>query len=193
MARLPRSKKGMRIAIAMDVIAQLKDKENPLEAQTGSYISVGDIESAIITPKRSYEISKIIPKIRQTCTVCALGSLLLAEIAMNNEFKCKLNDLDNKFLSSIDKRLIKYFDRRQLALIEVAFELESHLYDLCTIFEVDEDYDYDYYNGDCDISEYVIDKEYHRAVRFGEKYSDDSKRLMAIMKNIVKNEGTFKP
>lgn len=37
------------------------------------------------------------------------------------------------------------------------------------------------------------DPSYDQAVAFGDCYDDEGDRLIAIMKNVIKNKGTFKP
>jgi hypothetical protein len=110
------------------------------------------------------------------CRVCALGGLVVACTLLNNH--TKLSDLSDDFFNlgetisegrKIVNGLNKVFSRSQLILIELAYE-----------------HGLGYFNGGDAGSSTA-------AINFGGKYDSEEKRLVAIMKNIVKNKGTFKP
>lgn len=117
-----------------------------------------------------------------TCNCCALGSMLMSCTLYNN--KQTAEDLyaesDNLGEDVRDGRrlsngLNKYFSKPQLELIELAFEGSDGFFA--------------YEGTSADISE----KQYDAAILFHETYTDPTKRLVAIMNNVIENKGTFKP
>ncbi len=106
------------------------------------------------------------------CESCALGSMLVAfclrfnniEIGEELDYDLVLTRYDMFVLGEI-------FDADQLALIETAFETldrVSHFGNLTY-------------------------RQHLSAANFGNQYESDRERFFAIMRNIVKNNGTFKP
>jgi hypothetical protein len=107
------------------------------------------------------------------CTVCARGSLLLSVVALDNKFKvCTLDSIDNGSFeddSATDRRLARIFTKKQIQLMECAFEENIFRYD-----------DYG-------------DEAFEKAKDFGGNYSSAKNRLIAILDNAIANRGTFKP
>ena len=175
------TKAEKRVFIAKDVIKQI-GKKKIIAKNTNGYYSTTEFQEAfdklagkeILTTK--VELQTVFKNTKQ-CTVCAQGALLLSDILQRNRCKISYEDFDKiderEFIKS---RLRSYWSQLQLELIETAFE-ES-------------------------IMRYMIPglniKLYDEAAYFGIKtntsgnYNAD-KRLVAIMKNIIKNKGTFKP
>ena len=103
----------------------------------------------------------------EKCEACALGNMMLSHVRVFD--KISLEEIDGE-RDSITDTLGNYFEKNQLDLIEVAFEGEM-----------------------CGWYIYPTE-EFDKAVEnFTQKYSDVKKRLRAIMINIVRNDGTFKP
>lgn len=96
------------------------------------------------------------------CAVCARGAILLSTIRKYNN--CTIGALD-LFDESVSYEL---FGDEALELMESAFELS-------TIFVTDSS-----------------EEKAYKAVEFGRKHETSHDRLVAILKNIVKN-GNFKP
>ncbi len=80
------------------------------------------------------------------------------------------------FDQSLDNGFTNIFTKKQLVLIEVAFEIKGTGY-----FSGDKKHDF------------LTEKEIERARIFGIGFGDHTKRLVAICKNIVKNKGFFIP
>lgn len=177
------STKEMRIAIAKDVLAQLKAKK--IVATRGCWTddpklgSIDDFASTQLekADKDSVEIKACdyASKVNK-CRVCALGSLFLSGIRLYNGVSWTLNkedaffDLSHDLFDDIEKSpLNKYFSTKQLQLIEATFE--------------DGD-------GSCWLSS---DRDHVLARAYYVKYRDAEKRLIGIMNNIIDNEGTFNP
>lgn len=184
------TKAGKRVMIAKDVLAQLKAEK--IIAQRGSW--------AIIKADKPInyedEVCNIIDAKGTTCTCCALGSMMISEIRMNDRLIVDAvdadRDEDSETLSlwhsvgDVDSyaddemynedRLRSYFSEEQIALIENAFEQGSG------------EYSCSYTTDHLDIDDELIVAE-----EFGDRYENPEDRLVAIMKNIIKNKGTFVP
>lgn len=168
-----------RVAIAEDVIASLRAKK--YTADSGTYCDIyikEDIESAPVKRGAKVELQEILLSDKiEACNVCAIGSMFASRVAVGDSFKvnaanCKSGgylDLNNS--SQLIKTLDGIFTTEELRYIEYAFEGQ-------------------------DIKHKFNKKpeEFHAKVdKFYYKYEDDdNKRLTVIMKNIIKNEGTFK-
>lgn len=100
-----------RVAIAKDVLAQIKDKR--LIPMSMIYFVINT------TLDESSSIQANLNKV--TCHACALGSLMFSHIKYNNKVTVREgSSICNN--NSISERLKDYFDRTQLNLIETAFE-----------------------------------------------------------------------
>lgn len=159
------TKAEMRVRIAKDVLAQVKaDRLTPREQ---SYLI---FRGALPVDSHGY-ISNEDVDVRDTlkgakCQVCALGALFVAAVDRFNECQlpaCRLS-VGNRL--DLTDYLAKAFSATQMDAIEAAFEGQS------------------YAHGD-------RDRVYNS--RFVDAYDDSTERLRAIMRNIVRNGGTFRP
>jgi len=95
------------------------------------------------------------------------------------KYKNTLNigDLDgfSEKNSKFSKLLEKYFTPKQQALIEHAFEGDTHNHSKLA-YEV-----------------YLSFREIDACINFYENYEDETDRLKAIMNNLIFNKGIFKP
>lgn len=175
-------KKEWRIAIAKDVLKQLQLKK--LEVGKGGYL-FGNVGSC----PTSGSVKEHLKEVKSSCKCCAAGSMLLSFVKFHN--KLDLSEIiDNNYYSypttifNINRenvvssaRLGKFFSQYQLDLIETAFEGyqfgEEHL------TEKDE--------TAAEIFHYIYKKSKDS------DYDDYRNLLMAIMKNVIKNEGIFCP
>lgn len=135
-----------------------------LNIQSGSYVG-GNIWIGKETDNAKKHLSQLTKK----CTVCALGACFFSHINLFNGVK--MGDINGRF-EKTTKPLISYFDETQIMMIESAFEQ----------INMSDNYSFDLRN--CDVSQAII---------FGKCYKTDKLRLQAIMRNIIKNNGTFKP
>lgn len=106
------------------------------------------------------------------CKACAMGALMAADIINRNNRDSNWMDYD------IIKRFEGLFSEFQLRLIETAFEG-------CVITDVDDRlraWRWDDQSGMLDDTEIA-----KKAIKFGNKYEDSNKRLIAIMNNIIKD------
>lgn len=169
-----------RVAIAKDVIEQVKAER--YLAKNRTYID--------FLMKFDGQIQSKFDKVK--CQCCALGAMFLSDVKYTNN--CTIEDLDRiNFSREEENRLQNYFDIEQLILIEAAFECWG--FETITEFDgCEEDYriiegfGYDVMLSDLSLTSEDIDK----AAQFGYQYDDNSERLIAIMRNIIKNRGKFK-
>lgn len=161
-----------RVTLCKDVLKGLKTGK--IKATSGRYfenqydfIERWDWENRLVTPKEQLQ-PKLLAK-DAVCHVCQKGALFVCDIMRNNKYKVNNeSDLDDEEVQS--GRLKKWFTGRQLDLMELAFEK--------------------FKKGDW-ISEYDNDEEFDKARKFAT--GNVTARIEAIMKNVIKNKGIFKP
>jgi hypothetical protein len=171
------TKAEMRIAIAKDVIAQIKAKKyNPTQGTWVDQVGGQDYDSWLYHNALSCEIDvQNYTKNIKKCNVCALGSLFVSAVNKYNNvygtFDTVSTDkvFDFKDMNN-NSPLLRYFTLNQIQLIEHTFE--------GGIGAVYWDSDHSMVN---------------KSHAFYSRYPDSKDRLLAIMKNIVENNGTFKP
>ena len=179
-----------RVIIAKDVIKQII--ANKFKAETGKYMrftydGISMFPDSIfrnlveIKGRKECELQEIIQDENIKCRVCALGSCFLSLINLNDNYK--LNEDISYILSGVErtqheiaKVLSPYFSISQLRLMENTFEandLPGYIRHDCIELNGIE----------------LTDK----AMNFGSVYIKDNDRLIAIMQNIIDNNGEFKP
>lgn len=201
---LPKNKKA--VLVAKDVIAQIKAQKYIPEA--GSYAKI-EINSF----KKENQINESFNNI-ECCEVCALGAMLMSCTHLGNKLTFEdigadlsdefeenievgLSDLEN---SNVRKLFKSIFTPYQLLMIETAFEG-------CETFDwldVDRSTQRDYleeldnsratrYGRDVEKKQLTFSdaKKCHKFYLKHEGFNDY--RLIAICKNIIKNNGKFKP
>jgi hypothetical protein len=196
-----------RVLIAKDVIAQIKAKK--IKPESGTFVSVEKVKgfmSSTAAEKRTgawnYAMSKLsnsegsdadvrklyLENKLQQCSCCALGGLFMSCTLYNNNTTVEnlsfagedLGDLlvgDRGYSGRLPNGLDKFFSLAQLRLIEQTFEGDNGAVNS---------------GVDCATGE-VFDKFPPRAAAFYDKYKKPKDRLIAIMQNIIDNNGTFKP
>jgi hypothetical protein len=168
-----------RVAIALDVIAALDAKK--LTAESGTYARM-KVEDGLPLGNSAQD-ALAAGKIR--CDVCALGAVFTCAVERLNELT-----VDEFEGTRGPRKMHEYlgthgvFDSHQLSLIESAFERDLFLHD-----------EEDDYNS----------REFEAAIDFGRDFvvfpdEDDDETefdadgcMRAIMQNIVKNKGEFRP
>jgi hypothetical protein len=171
------TKAEMRVAIAKDVIAQIKAKKyNPVQGCWVIWVDGPDYDDWLVDNSANcrVDVQKYTKSIKK-CNVCALGSLFVSAVnKYNNVYGTYMTvSTDQVFdTSETNNRspLLRYFTINQMRLIEYTFEggMGAVYFD-----------DLKQMKGKADA--------------FYSQYPDDKDRLLAIMKNIIKNNGTFKP
>lgn len=134
------------------------------------------------------DVKLIADKLKTNCRVCALGACLLSVVSLQNDFVFELQQGNVVGVESYDlaDRLLKVFTAEQLLLIETAFECENFT---------------GYFTGNYDELHMGSMTRYSRrlthqleiAKALGERFNDSKKRLRAIMRNMIANNGKFIP
>jgi len=181
------------VAVASDVIAQLR--VNRLQAERGTYcaIDMGDMGSLLFFDKE-HELAASFQKSfaedkRIKCRVCAIGAAYIGYI---NRFN-KVTNGEMQEASSEDmlKRMEDVFDRRQLRLMERIFEnFWEDLIDNEKWASI-EDFKRKRYKALGITTEEQIDHFEAKATAYHNKYPDSDDLLRAIMLNVVRNKGEF--
>jgi hypothetical protein len=170
------TKTEMRVAIAKDVIAQIKAKKyNPTQ---GTWVDDENqsYEQWLYDNARDCKVDvRDYTNNIKKCNVCALGSLFVSAVnKYNNVYGTYWSLSSGEVFNTNETRnynpLLRYFTIKQIRLIEYTFE--GGMGAVC----FDDDHP-------------MVNKAY----AFYSRYPDSKDRLLAIMKNIVKNNGTFKP
>ena len=190
---------GKRVLIAQDVITQLKAGKFVATEGTrqvviprdrlddnGDRVRLAPIkdkdgdEDYYATDDRSVQELVLGDEVAE-CQCCALGGMFLSCTLFNNKTTVEeANDIDigDGILNNegFDNGLHKFFNKGQLMLIEVAFEVDNGGFGLTDLEDVG-----------------LTERVYERAMEFGGRRLDAHSRLLAIMNNIAKNNGEFKP
>ena len=183
-----------RVLIAKDVIDQILAKRfNPKRGFWVRFRNERKLEDVVESSLQEKFLDNTIP----SCDCCALGGLMMSCTLYNNNekvgdviasaddtagilpFDFKSNqDFDIGFnltdrRKGFDNGFGKIFSKNQLKLIEMSYEKGRGWFDSDRVY-ID--------------SELVA-----KAIRFGRQHRSNNSRLIAIMKNIVKNNGEFIP
>lgn len=172
------SESDRRITIAKDVLKALN--EGKLIAKERVYLRAFlKPTKAIMNPsgdgiKSEIQVNTVLKKL-QNCTACAIGSVFTCAALRADRLKImKINytllskDVFRINVNSMQEYLRRFFSLNQLSIIECAFECNSGF-------------------GNAAFPDRW------KAMVFGEGYRTAYKRMQAIMRNIVKNDGEFKP
>jgi hypothetical protein len=194
-----------RVLIAKDVIAQIKAKK--IKPEQGSFVMVEKVQGFMSSTEAEYRTGSwnfamnklsdtegfdadvrhlyLENKIQQ-CSCCALGGMFMSCTLYNNN-----TTVDNLYYAGdaignvlyddnpehLSNGLNKFFSVAQLRLIEQTFEGNQGVVN----------------SGMDDNTGEIVDKYSPESEAFYTKYKKPKDRLIAIMQNIVKNNGTFKP
>jgi hypothetical protein len=194
-----------RVLIAKDVIAQINAKK--IKPESGTFVSVEKVKGFMSSTEAeertgawNFAMNRLctsegsdadvrqlyLDNTLQQCSCCALGGMFMSCTLYNNnttvaDLEHASNDISEVLLEETDEKLSnglnKFFSVAQLKLIEQTFEGDNGAVFSGTDGETGE----------------MIDEFSPRAEAFYDKYKKPKDRLIAIMQNIVKNNGTFKP
>jgi hypothetical protein len=136
-------------------------------AESGTYIGSELSEELDMACDNDEDSAKpFLLKSTTPCRVCAKGALFLSTVRRYNKASVKDVMCDNMETAE------KMFGKHQFNLIEAAFE------------------QWDFTIPDTHEEEHGRPVPYE-VQAFGNKYEDDTDRLVAILKNIIKNKGNF--
>lgn len=153
-----------RVKLAKDVIKHLQGKDKIITAVRNSYFDLNLSWDAEYDWSYSSQVDEVVSSIG--CEVCAIGALFIADVMIRD--RATVHDAYG--VDTMKRRLSKHFGVRALELIETAFEMVPAP------------------GGTIDDGE-IIDK----AIRFGKRFESDKRRMIAIMNNIIDNDGDFIP
>ncbi len=163
-----------RVMIAKDVLHSIQI--GMYSPQKGVYISRSYFRENFVNDVQLQDV--LLNEVVKDCMVCALGSCFLSIVKFTNNLTVGETSKTD-FTSASNYRgirgrsdLEKYFGKRQLGLIESAFECSPS-------YAVNEGVN--------------RDQAYAAAFEFGENCSNSTEKLIAIMNNIIKNNGEFVP
>lgn len=162
------SDSGKRIAIAQDVKEQLRLKK--LVASTGTYFRLRNYYGG-----EEVQLQDVIAKKQVVCEACIRGALFLSDVMKLNDYTVE-NTYEEGW-GTWPERInakVSYFSQSQQELMEVAFEGSANFADR------------DVYTGQ-------LTEEGRRAMDFHSDYGDDEDRMIAIVDNVIENNGEFKP
>jgi hypothetical protein len=163
-----------RVVIAKDVLEQLRTQK--FIAKCGAYVDDQIHNLDVFWPAEyGASLQAALPKVKN-CKVCALGAVFMSKVNKFNRFNVG-DSLNSEDLRANLKGIFSY---AQLFLIEAAFEGDGN--DAGA-----------YYVRGCpeDVSGALTDKDRRAAFEFCRRHEDADTRLKAIMRNIVRNKGTF--
>lgn len=169
-AKMPANEQ--RVAIAKDAIMLLNNRHANATPLTYFEIKYDGDGEVFMDKQLNEHLGDV------TCDVCAKGVLLLSHIARFDNFSigyCGRSSVGNGFIFS---RIGSIFKTDQLDMIESAFE-----------GSVIED------SSGSLLSEmgHIANEKGRLCIAFGEQYDDNTERLLAILQNIIDNDGEFVP
>lgn len=175
-----------RVLIAKDVLARISF--NQYKPKTSIWLRINPAH--ISSSEEQDSVQKMIVKEGIECKVCAMGGLAASCIGFNNSVTISedFNTDNPHHYTTIDEelhlaellhgakedkfQLIAIFGKTEIEKIEMTFEMGRG-----------------YYRNN--LSDDPLKQ---KCILFGEKYKNDNReRMIAIMNNIVKNKGVFKP
>lgn len=158
------TKAQKRVAIAKDAIKQIREKR--MRVAHGEYIIFCGME-----PIRQGNVDVVALSKKRPCKVCQIGQAIVSGIRLFNTCTTR-SDISP---DSAREMVTTWFNAKNASLMEVAFEGYT-------------------YAGPCGIGPRLIDDfERAKAISFHRKHKSHSTRSIAIWKNIILNNGTFKP
>lgn len=189
---MKKTKKERRIAILKDVLQQLRLER--FKATNGTYVSLpNELRGKIIEDGEDLDAKAELLKCTGTCKVCAKGSIFLSQVRKEN--RVKLVDLDWDMEDEDNKgtrRVVNLFGGNNLNKIEATFEGWRYIYP-----DKDENgfttYTADLSNFTWHDHNAIYNQKDQKIEDFINKYPNTTDRLVAIIKNCIKNNGIFKP
>ena len=161
--------------IVKDAIAQIKAKM--FIPSEGTYLRLLDEDRHEYFPGYNESIQKLLEK--DKCDCCAKGAIFASCVLNVNKVDGKDKYTEEYFIKS---KLKKWFSPLELDMIETAFEQRI----VIDTTDKLENNNYDEW-GDPTPTKLA-----EKCIKFGIKYNNSKKRLIAILENVLKNK-KFKP
>ncbi len=151
------NKARKRVLIAKDVISQILAKKFIIRSML--YVNVPNQEGE--TVDQNFVI-------KNKCECCGIGAAFVSALRLGNKYSTKLGVYSSELSpSQLHPLLERYFDKKQISLIEACFEKFTQ-------------------------EEGVEDKD-EIITKFWKKYNNSEDRAIGIFENIIKNKGEFIP
>lgn len=172
-------RKEKRLEVVKDALVQLRrGKYNATPSKVVQPVTECLRRETGTTSSARESINGALQKDGVTCNVCARGSLLISVVRKVKDMPCyKVLDAEGSHdgcneKNSYERDLEEIFDSKQLALMEIAFELHPGMNPLT-----------------------LNSSERKDAIAFGRSTFTPSpyERLVKIFENVVQNDGTFIP
>jgi hypothetical protein len=168
------------VAVAKDVLEHL----GVMNVEKGAYVrflsdGYSDKRPLYESPlyERKGDLQDHLDEVQEKCEVCALGACLLSKARLYDNIDMrKFVAMSPAGFQEIRDMLNDIFDPKSMDLIETAFEKAR--------------FDYSYYAFLRGSDEY---RELDEAIRFGQQFNCPKRRVTAVMLNIIKNNGFFRP
>ena len=180
------NKQGKSLLLAKDVIAQIK--EGKYRAKKGTWCTFATNKCGLSDKQfNSFDVQQSIA----FCEVCGLGSLFCSLVKITNNVT--FGELAYKpVFALLKERLIDVLSMKELSAIELSFEVNfgSTFITSNSYRSLGRKTHLTAGNKKFDLNFF---KYLQEALVFGRKYIKPEERLLAIMRNIVKNKGQFKP
>lgn len=166
------SKAQKCVAVAKDVIEQIKLEK--YQAKQQLYVNFLKVPASYpgldydcnSEPVSSDQFQEATLHDQTVCQCCGIGGCLLSMVRLGNSVSLEdADEVDDQ--DFITDQLSKIMSRRQIGMIEAAFEKDGY----------------------ADLSDTIN----NRCVSFGQQFKSPSERLIGIMKNIIANKGEFIP
>jgi hypothetical protein len=179
------------VLVAEDVLLQISAKR--YTPKRGSYLIVRGGYNFRGSIKDNFDTI-------QECQVCALGSMLMSSTHLGNlltteDLHHAPSSWEMRRSEKVTQLFNSIFTNKQLLMIETAFEGYSR-FNQKTLTQIKTDYKknfiYDEPNARYSKEKLTFD-ETLACEMFNRKYKDSEKRLKAICRNIIKNNGVFIP
>lgn len=132
-------------------------------ARKGIYIGFKDLSKHFGKTGISQEKARKL----EPCFVCGIGAVAMSAVKLFNEISLYDETQTGRYYTAFNA-VTKWFDSEQAELIEIYFEVWTH-------------------------KMYADLSQRYNLAAFAEKYPTATKRLVAIMRNIIKNKGVFIP
>lgn len=185
------------VAIAKDVLKNMK----LMRVETKTYFAVPLDINLQIGVELKDQLGKLLTPAKP-CRVCALGACLISHVNLYDDFKVPertersypYDPYARLYDDDFEDELIDSMGARNMVLIEDAFELTCQSWYGRGNFDV-EGYDVDHVEEEDEAITDPTAKQQLRldAIAFGQRYADPEKRLAAIMRNVIRNDGEFTP
>lgn len=182
---------GRRVLIARDALKQIRAEK--YEVRYGAFVEYNELIDRLPESGENVQLQPYLhdPE-APSCRVCGIGSLFLSAVRCRNEFQA---NKDSRNPQEPVLNWLKEFSAEQRQFIEIAFEMGRGFYNYS--------YAYDTVRpGGAQENQFNATKRHYAAAKWASKFhirnnergcKEDKARLVAILKNIVRNRGQFNP